>query len=146
MLYCLNHNCDANLRYIESIHNMRKPVISNEISPKFDGVPTTDFLPVYEIRQKCMYVSYISRFLVSSRPEIESSSPGEFHPQALTERYVTVSRHTAPANLALETSRSQADAVRNPVPPSCLVDHHLLRAGSSPSLQSHYRTFNTTTG
>ena len=76
----------------------------------------------------------------------ESSSPEEFHLQALTERYVTVSCHTAPANLALETSRSQADAVRNPVPPSCLVDHHLLRAGSSPSLQSHYRTFNTTTG
>ena len=29
-------------RYIESIHNMRKPVISSEISPKFDGVPSTD--------------------------------------------------------------------------------------------------------
>jgi hypothetical protein len=28
--------------HIESIHNMRKPVISSEISPKFDGVPTTD--------------------------------------------------------------------------------------------------------
>jgi hypothetical protein len=31
--------------YIESIHNMRKPVISSEISPKLDGVPTTDILP-----------------------------------------------------------------------------------------------------
>jgi hypothetical protein len=31
--------------YIESIHNMRKPVISSEISPKFDRVPTTDILP-----------------------------------------------------------------------------------------------------
>ena len=89
---------------------------------------------------------YITGSLVVPKPLIESSSPGEFHPQALTERYVTVSCHTAPANLALETSRSQADAVRNPVPPSCLVDHHLLRAGSSPSLQPHYRTFNTTTG
>ena len=29
-------------------------------------------LPVYEIRQKCMYVLYISRFPVSSRPEIYS--------------------------------------------------------------------------
>ena len=29
---------------VESIHNMRKPVISSEISPKFDGVPTTDFV------------------------------------------------------------------------------------------------------
>ena len=39
-----------------------------------------------------------------------SSSPGEFHPQALTDRYVTVSRHTAPASLPLESSRSQAYA------------------------------------
>ena len=41
---------------------------------------------------------------------IWSSSPGEFHPQALTDRYVTVSRHTAPASLPLESSRSQAYA------------------------------------
>ena len=53
----------------------------------------------------------------------ESSSPGEFHPQALSERYVTVSRHTAPVSHMLETSRSQADIERNPVPPSYLVDH-----------------------
>jgi hypothetical protein len=42
--------------------------------------------------------------------KIRSSSPGEFHPQALTHRYVTVSRHTAPASLPLESSRSQAYA------------------------------------
>jgi hypothetical protein len=35
---------------------------------------------------------------------------------------------------------------KNPVPPSYLVDQRLPRAGSSPSLQPHYRTFNTTTG
>jgi hypothetical protein len=40
----------------------------------------------------------------------ESSSPGESHPQALTERYVTVSRHTAPASHSLETSRFRAYA------------------------------------
>ena len=28
---------------------MRKSVISSEISPKFDGVPTTDTLPIHEI-------------------------------------------------------------------------------------------------
>ena len=32
-------------RYIENIHCMRKPVISSEIIPKFDGVLTTDILP-----------------------------------------------------------------------------------------------------
>jgi hypothetical protein len=79
-------------------------------------------------------------------PDIWVSSAGESHPHALSERHVTVSRHTAPASLTPETSRSQADAERNPVPPSCLVDLHFQRAGSSPSLQSHYRTFNTTTG
>ena len=36
-------------RYIENIHSMRKPVISSEISPKFDGVPTTYILPIYGI-------------------------------------------------------------------------------------------------
>ena len=74
------------------------------------------------------------------------SSAGESHPHALSERHVTVSRHTAPASLSLETSRSQAYAERNPVPPSCLVDHRLPRAGSSPSLHLHYRDFITTTG
>jgi hypothetical protein len=43
---------------------------------------------------------------------MRSSSPGEFHPQALTDRYVTVSRHTAPACLPLESSRSQAYAIK----------------------------------
>jgi len=47
-------------------------VICFKFIPKFDGVPTTDFLPVYEIRPKYMYVLYISRFSVSSRPEIHS--------------------------------------------------------------------------
>jgi len=42
----------------------------------------------------------------------ESGSPGESHPQAPTERYVTVSCHTAHASRSLETSRSQADALK----------------------------------
>jgi hypothetical protein len=32
-----------------------------------------DFLPIYEIRPNCMYVSYILRFAMASRPEIHSS-------------------------------------------------------------------------
>ena len=31
------------------VHNMRKPVISSEISPKFDGVPNTDTLPEVQL-------------------------------------------------------------------------------------------------
>jgi len=76
----------------------------------------------------------------------ESSSPGESHPQALTDPYVNLSIHTAPVSHTLEISRLQADAESNPVPPSLLVDCRLLRADSSPSLQPHYRAFNTTTG
>ena len=76
----------------------------------------------------------------------ESGSPGEFHPQAPTDPCVNLSIHTAPVSLTLETSRFQAYTKRNPVPPSCLVDLHLSRADSSPSLQPHYRTFNTNTG
>jgi hypothetical protein len=76
----------------------------------------------------------------------ESGRPEESHLQSPSEPYVNLSIHTAPASHSLETSRSHADAERNPVPPSCLVDHRLPRAGSSPSLQSHYRTFITNTG
>jgi hypothetical protein len=93
---------------------------------------------------------YLNRRILVNKIRIfvggESGSAGESHPHAPTDRYVTVSRHTAPASHSLETSRSQADAERNPVPPSCLVDPHLLQAGSSPSLRPHYRAFNTNTG
>jgi len=34
------NNTSVNYRYIESIHSMKKPVISSEISPKFDGFKT----------------------------------------------------------------------------------------------------------
>ena len=43
----------------------------------------------------------------------ESSSPGEFHPQALTESDVNLSIHPAPVSHFLETSQFQADAERN---------------------------------
>ena len=78
--------------------------------------------------------------------DYESGGAGESHPHAPTDPCVNLSIHTAPAGHSLETSRSQAYAERNPVPPSYLVDLHLLRAGSSPSFQPHYRTFNTNTG
>jgi len=57
-------------RYIESIHNMRKPVISSEISPKFDRVQTTDILPekqLSEITKKlhiCSAYPRVSRTLI----------------------------------------------------------------------------------
>ena len=95
------------------------------------------------------FPSISSKYLqsVASNPVFhESGRAGESHPHAPTEPYVTVSRHTAPVSLTLETSQSQADAGSNPVPPHCWVDCRFRRADSSPSLQPHYRTFNTTTG
>jgi len=77
---------------------------------------------------------------------LESSGPRELPPQSLTEPDVNLSIHPALASHSPEISRSQADAERNPVPPSYLVDLRLLQAGSSPSLQPHYRTFNTNAG
>jgi len=46
-------------------------------------------------------------FRVPDNPVIGRVAQGN-HPQALTDRYVTVARHTAPASLPLEPSRSQA--------------------------------------
>ena len=65
---------------------------------------------------------------------VESGRPEEFHLQSPTDPYVNLSIHTAPASLALETSRSQADAGNKTAAPSFLVGRHRLRAGSSPSL------------
>jgi len=84
--------------------------------------------------------------VITITPQTQSGGAGESHPHAPTDPCVNLSIHTAPASHSLETSRSQAYAERNPVPPSYLVDLHLLQAGSSPSLQPHYRTFNTNTG
>lgn len=50
----------------------------------------------------------------------ESCSPGEPHPQAPTDRHVTVSRHAAPVSLTFETSRFQTDTKK--------------KSGSSPAL------------
>ena len=47
---------------------MRKPVISSEISSKFDGVPTTDTLPTPNYQILLIYDIYnlnISRFQLS---------------------------------------------------------------------------------
>ena len=79
--------------------------------------------------------------------DLESGSAGESHPHAPTDRHVTVSRHAAPASIPLETSQSQAYAKRTLLLPRYSgVDLRLLQTGSSPSLQPHYRTFNTNTG
>ncbi len=51
-------------------------------------------------------------------PQAQSGRPEEFHLQSPTEPYVNLSTHTAPASLALGTSRSQADAGSYPAPPS----------------------------
>ena len=65
---------------------------------------------------------------------IRLSSAGESHPHALSERYVTVSRHTAPASHPLETSRPQADVERTRLLPvtwltfACYELAHPLRS------------------
>ena len=53
------------------------------------------------------------RFLIRG----ESGRPEEFHLQSPSEPCVNLSIHTAPASIPLETSRSQADAEKNPAPP-----------------------------
>jgi hypothetical protein len=52
----------------------------------------------------------------------DSSSAGESHPHALTDPYVNLSVHTAPANLSPEVSRSQAGP-EGPTLIFCTVAH-----------------------
>jgi hypothetical protein len=72
---------------------------------------------------------------------ISPSSPGEFHPQALTDPYVTVSRHTARAILPL----SQRLGLTPRLLPS-LVGQTVRPDDPTPSLHPHYRDFNATMG
>ena len=49
LCFLTRNQISTNYRYIENIHNMRKPVISSEISPEFDDVPNTDILPEVQL-------------------------------------------------------------------------------------------------
>jgi hypothetical protein len=74
-----------------------------------------------------------------------SSSPGEFHPEALTEPCVNLSIHTALHSrslLSVESNPSREERAH----PGNPVDRTLRRAMSSSSLHVHYRRFNATTG
>ena len=73
--------------------------------------------------------------------EAQSSSPGEFHPQALTEPCVNLSIHTA---LPMRTAFRLLPSVFVASSPLGLGDQH-LRHRPDPSLLSHYRRFITTT-
>src|SRR5512135_3430514 len=68
----------------------------------------------------------------------ESSSPGEFHPQALTEPDGSLSTHPALITRPMAASSRQ-------VPPNCLVDLTIRLGDWAPSLYAHYRHFNATT-
>ena len=64
-----------------------------------------------------------------------SSSPGEFHPQALTETDVTVSRHPA---LIIPSQLSETCFTVWLLP--SLVDQRVKLDDPTPSLHPHYRT------
>jgi hypothetical protein len=51
---------------------MRKPVISYEIRPKFDRVPTTDILPVSQLTENIVYQTHITVFFMALTAEIHS--------------------------------------------------------------------------
>jgi hypothetical protein len=74
-----------------------------------------------------------------------SSSPGEFHPEALTEPCVNLSIHTALHSrslLSFESKPSREERAH----PEHPVGRTLRRAMSSSSLPIHYRRFNATIG
>ncbi len=72
---------------------------------------------------------------------LSPSSPGESHPQALTDPYVTVSRHTARAIL---TASWRLGPILRLLP--SLVGQRIRPDNPTPSLHPHYRDFNATMG
>jgi hypothetical protein len=73
-----------------------------------------------------------------------ASRPGEFHPQALPEPCVNLSIHTAP-DVRPPTKASNGLALPTKLLPSPVGLGPRLN-NAAPSVQSHYRTFNPTTG
>ena len=94
----------------------------------------------FELKIKCYcpHLAKIQEMKVYSN--LESSSPGEFHPQALTEPDVTVSRHPA----LIIPPPIQRLCLTPWLLPS-LVDQTIRPDDPTPSLHLHYRDFNTTT-
>src|SRR5512139_3267801 len=72
--------------------------------------------------------------------EQSSSSPGEFHPQTLTDPDVTVSRHPA---LTIQSLFLATSPYLLLLP--LLVDQTVRPDNPTPSLHPHYRDFNTNT-
>ena len=88
-------------------------------------------------RSKSSFIDFEVRYCRG----FKSSSPGEFHPQALTDPDVTVSRHPA---LIIQLPSSSNLALPLWLLPS-LVDQKIRPDDPTPSLHLHYRDFNTTT-
>ena len=70
------------------------------------------------------------------------SSPGGFHPQALTDPYVSLSTHTARVISPLMQHKQRGPTLR--LLPS-LVGQTVRPDDPTPSLHPHYRNFNATT-
>jgi hypothetical protein len=101
-------------------------------------------------RRAGMIHPYISRIEIDLMGRLPvtirlSSSPGEFHPEALTEPCLNLSIHTALHSPAF-ASREHKPSLEEKAHPGCPVGLALRRAMSSPSLHVHYRRFNATTG
>ena len=121
-------------------------LIKNDITNFESASKIKIYSRTHKVSSGCDIVLWYHRKIRPLITCFQSGRPEESHLQSPTVPYVNLSIHTAPASHTLETSRLQADAESNPAHPSLLVDCHLLRADSSPSLQPHYRAFNTTTG
>src|ERR1019366_5181323 len=87
----------------------------------------------------------IGLFRASTPIAKASSSPGEFHPEALTDPCVNLSIHTALHSRSLISFESKPSREER-AHPEHPVGRTLLRAMSSSSLTVHYRRFNATTG
>ncbi len=77
--------------------------------------------------------------------DLQSNSPGGFHPEALTEPCLNLSIHTALPSHAFVT-RERKPSLEEEAHPGCPVGPALRRAMSSLSLHARYRRFNATTG
>ena len=94
-------------------------------------------LPTQPVLPHAFHPSDPPRPLVTG-PDDQSSSPGELHPQALTEPDGSLATHPA----LLTRPKASCPPL---VPPDCSVDQVRKRGEWAPSLHAHYRHFHATT-
>ena len=88
-----------------SVQHLRSSLMAIPVRSPPEDLPPSLIQPIRELATFRRYCRFLSSHVLQGTRRV---APQEFHPQALTEPYVTVSRHTA---LTVQVSRLRFETV-----------------------------------